>query len=281
MILNINDYLLDGYQNYIPTLSNKAAIDIAALNFTCLEDYLITSKGGRRTLLSTSSKYSLSHEYGYINTGLYLDPFASKDICPNKGACARTCLTFTGRMPLSKDKRRLLTAAFIKYPVEFLQRLIVELQQIILDGYLQDKKIAFRFNGTSDIKIEKILNIDRLSAALNYRVSFYDYTKLDLSTRNPSEHYHLTYSIDERLNIKEGKKYLCAGYCVAIVMKKKDVNKLVDNDSFIDGDRHDLRFLDSGIVLLKAKNLIGKKYSDTGIVLSMDQVESIIGGGHE
>ena len=64
-------------------------------------------------------------------------------------------------------------------------------------------------------------------------------------------------------------------------MQKKDVNKLVDNDSFIDGDRNDLRFLDSGIVLLKAKNLIGKKYSDSGIVLSMDQVESIVGGSHE
>ena len=73
----------------------------------------------------------------------YLDPFSSPNICPNKGACARTCLTFTGRMPLSKDKRRLLTAAFIQYPIQFLQRLILELQQIILEGYYQDKKNCF------------------------------------------------------------------------------------------------------------------------------------------
>ena len=70
MILNINDYLLDGYENHIPKLSNKAELNISALNFTCLDDYLRTSKGGRRTILSTSHKYSLSNEYGYINTGV-------------------------------------------------------------------------------------------------------------------------------------------------------------------------------------------------------------------
>ena len=135
-------------------------------------------------------------------------------------------------------------------------------------------KPCIRLNGTSDIRFENIplcgfANIFEMFS----EVQFYDYTKIP-NRKNIPENYHLSISYSEA-----SKKYAAVSRSAAIrqsrslvVVVRDDQQKtdLIQNGlagmysrTVVDGDLHDLRFLDpvGAVVVLKAK---GKAKKDQG-----------------
>jgi hypothetical protein len=100
-------------------------------------------------------------------------------------------------------------------------------------------------------------------------VQFMDYTKQArrLLNSNRPPNYHLTFSRSER-NDSDCRRVLEAGGNVAVVFRKPPFPRSFWGYPVIDGDRNDLRFLDSGpcIVGLKAKGK-GARQDRTGFVL--------------
>jgi len=114
---------------------------------------------------------------------------------------------------------------------------------------------CFRLNLTSDISWERYGIIQN-----NPDVQFYDYTKNQVRAVKAAskeyrfpENYHLTFSKSEDDNTQLIKALVGYGLNVAVVFNKK-VN-VWEGMKTIDGDKHDLRFLDGKhrIVALNAK----------------------------
>ena len=120
------------------------------------------------------------------------------------------------------------------------------------------KKFAVRLNGTSDIIWESIATDNGMNIFERFpSVQFYDYTAilnraaiLDSKWSN----YHLTFSRKEtKPNQRDAEKALAMQVNVAAVYSNLD--KALQNKDTVNGDLHDLRFLDikGKIVALKAK----------------------------
>ncbi len=94
-------------------------------------------------------------------------------------------------------------------------------------------------------------------------LQFYDYTKVPLHLRRQARNYHLTFSVEGAETVAAGLGYLRAGQSVAIVVPAEIKDAMAgssltvkgDTFSLVDGDEHDLRFLDApgSIILLKPK----------------------------
>ena len=130
------------------------------------------------------------------------------------------------------------------------------------------KKPAIRLNGTSDIQWEtiEVEGHDNIFAMFP-QIQFYDYTKIPTRKVAHIPNYHLTWSYSEASPtyselIKKIK------YNIAVVFRDKDLPTMFKGFKVIDGDTHDMRFLDEPnvIVGLKAK---GKAKKDTsGFVIN-------------
>jgi len=129
-------------------------------------------------------------------------------------------------------------------------------------------KLSIRLNGTSDIlweymkfEIEGVTFYDIFQAFPD--VMFYDYTKVPYRYRKDAvdlPNYRLTYSYTgEPVSIKRANEYISAGCSVSIVYTGDPSPKLKqlfpDCWYWVNGDAHDMRFLDpaGSLVLLKAK----------------------------
>ena len=129
---------------------------------------------------------------------------------------------------------------------------------------------VIRLNGTTDI------NWAKEAASLHEKfphIQFYDYTKVPkymdmyLSGQNPytgkpfAPNYHVTFSRSET-NRVEALKYLEMGGNVAIVFDKTPETLTYHGKTYrvVDGDRHDLRFLD---------DVEGMKQSGEGLVIGL------------
>ena len=120
---------------------------------------------------------------------------------------------------------------------------------------------AVRINGTSDLP-----QLARELASEFPQVQFYDYTKIPRPWIRQTANYHLTFSLSES-NSAHAIEVLQMGMNVAAVFNVKRGRALPDTwQGFpvVDGDTHDLRFLDShriGLVIgLRAK---GRARKDT------------------
>ena len=163
------------------------------------------------------------------------------------------------------------------YPQEFFRLFIMEIAMLSIEASFKGVQLAIRFNGTSDIRIEKILNLEMLAEDFP-NVIFYDYTKYPLANRDVKS-YHLTYSIDEQYSsIELAKDYLSSGYPVAVVLSFKDYNQALWFPFVIDGEQNDHRFLQgASIVVLRAKTLTYRQgsYSEDGIIRPLDEVKDL------
>jgi hypothetical protein len=77
-------------------------------------------------------------------------------------------------------------------------------------------------------------------------IQFYDYTKLPKAHRRTTDNYHLTFSRSEE-NDEHVKEALANGINVAVVFNVKPSEDLPTEymgHKVINGDEHDLRFLD-------------------------------------
>jgi hypothetical protein len=165
------------------------------------------------------------------------------------------------------------------FPLEFFARLMKEIAG--LEAKIErvriktdkEQKLAIRLNGTSDICWESSKYNYFLKATMDqFRdVVFYDYTKIaarcidGYRTKRKLEDYRLTFSYSGQ-NWDDCERALKDGTNVAVAFAVKRGNPLPETHKghkVIDGDLHDLRFLDiPGVIVglrYKLPKIIGRK----------------------
>ena len=184
--------------------------------------------------------------------GLNLCPFAS-------AGCKASCLYSAGRGKFSNvQASRINKSKFWGYNREaFYIQLANELLKIHDKAMKQDKEIAIRLNGTSDIDhlhlLERYSGIDFLDEFYS-SLLFYDYTKnVNHISRYRNTRYKITFSRSET-NEAEAKKVLKLGGNIAVVFSG-DLPATWNGYQVINGDETDLRYFDpiNVVVGLKAK----------------------------
>ena len=212
---------------------------------------------------------------GYVVAILHLAPasVSGADVCTwSVEGCRVGCLNYAGRGGIALDAsgwnktqaaRIRRTARMILYPEAFAHDLLAELDFIRQQAEADGLGLAVRMNGTSDIAWHRVE--PGLVAEVQKRCDVvYEYTKrpkpdaLDAGV-------DVTYSYPGGSGAA-ARRFLDAGARVAVVF---DTNKGCDLPSawaapwgeripVIDGDEHDLRFLDpAGVVVgLRAKGLL-------------------------
>jgi len=210
-------------------------------------------KTSYRTIFSTNPKTEKSAIQTYI---LHLAPAETSgvNVCPGAGNCKSICLHFAGNpvyMNAKQAARIRRTLAYASDPKRFMRLLVCGILDKINkhDG----EPLAFRLNGTSDIKWEnidfhitpadaefyrikfgRILPIGQrnifevfnfMRANTGENVTFYDYTKVKRNWAECSRlNYHLTFSFDgwdNAANLKIAKSALLAGVNVAAAFNLK------------------------------------------------------------
>lgn len=193
---------------------------------------------------------------------MYMKP--DRSVCPMSvlAQCEAGCLNTAGRgaMNTVQSARQRKLDYWLDDPSGFLEQLRAELTRINVTCYKRNLTPAVRLNGTSDIAWE------------NYGIpqdfpdiQFYDYTKLP--TRKVPDNYHLTASYSGA-NMKYAEKVKRSAHNIAVVFRK-DLPLMYLDREVIDGDDHDMRFLDKRnvVVGLRAK---GKAKKDTtGFVIDL------------
>jgi hypothetical protein len=219
---------------------------------------------------STNSKTAKNQSIAesYI---LYLSPYKlnsfGRNVCGHASAgCAAACLNTAGMGKFSNVQaaRQRKTDLFFSDPIGFLTQLYRELYLINAEAMLDNKAIAIRLNGTSDLDFIELINIklnkDILTDFANLK--FYDYTKnYKRAVKYLDTDYSLTFSRSE-INEHECKKFLELGGNVAAVFSELPQTYL--NYTVINGDESDLRYLDPAnvIVGLSAKGKAKKETSN-------------------
>ena len=208
----------------------------------------------------------------WINTLTYLYP--NKDLCKFSDHCFNTCLKTSGRLPMAKKAMINRTKLLYQDNDTFLSNLAIELKKAKKSANKKGKKLAYRFNGTSDRFQEVKKLLDYNYSFTNYKLfdKAYDYTKDFKRVINYQGYkgYDLTFSFDGH-NIDESKYLLNNKIAnVSIVLTTKRNEPLPKEYTLggtvypvKDGDSHDLRFLeDKGYLIgLRAK---GKAIKNNG-----------------
>lgn len=229
-------------------------------------------------------------KFGWLTAVLHLAPgsLSGFNVCPKATTgCLAACLNTAGRGGITTGKGR-LTAAEIasgartnaiqaarirktRYYFDdrpgFMLELACEILKVIKLAAKLGLKPAIRLNGTSDIPWERVpltINGTRHANVMEMfpAVQFYDYTKRPNRGELPAN-YRLTFSLAEG-NDEDARAALFAGMNVAAVFRTVPSSFAVNGAAamVIDGDEHDLRFLDPrGVIVgLKAK---GNARNDT------------------
>ena len=208
----------------------------------------------RKPLLAaeTSAKALKASDTPYLNAILYLAPgdIVGQLTCVNFDSCFSGCLFFAG---MGGDgsvarARTVKTLGLFLHPDQFKARLARDIQNLKKTAAKHGKKLVVRLNGTSD------LNPKVFGAPADSEVVRYEYTKvLAFALMGPARGIHYTFS--HHGNTAESVQALRAGVNVAVVFHGSELPAEWNGYQVIDGDTHDLRFLDQpGVVVgLRAK----------------------------
>lgn len=190
-------------------------------------------------LTLNNPKLEKGRSYGWLLAGLHLAPAfeSGTNMCPaHTRECASVCLYFAGRGTSKKIQQARIRRA--KYFIEdrefFLKQLRGEIAALRATAFSKGLRLAIRLNVTSDVRWERFGIPQEFPD-----VMFYDYTKIP--GRSTPDNYKLCFSFSGH-NLNECLKELAAGRCVAIPFRQKPVEFF--GYPVIDGDAHDLRFLD-------------------------------------
>lgn len=217
-------------------------------------DRVIINRLKRNTSLLTigNPKTIKSLGRGFATAGLSLAPAweSGYNTCANHSTeCSAACLFFAGRGAMKKiqDARIARTKMFFEDREAFLNLLNSDIYQFVANARAVNLDPAIRLNIVSDIRWEKYGIPQRWS-----KLPFYDYTKIP-NRKNLPANYKLTFSFSGN-NLDACRKALANGMNVAVPF----LNALPATwlgYPVIDGDEHDLRFLDPSpcILGLKAK----------------------------
>lgn len=246
----------------------SAAIDYMQLAYT--------SKGKKKSILSSSTKWSKVDGFTkYGVTGLYLAPathIQGLNTCRFSALCELGCIGYTGMLGFHQQgSLEWKTYALYFHTETFLLDLVKAIYLQAFKASIEGKEVFARLNGSSDIRWEKILDLDAMTRDFQGLKGFYDYTKYP-RVNNPYQSYHLTYSMSETTTDKQLQYNVNTLGRVAIVVPKKDKLRLLNDypTVFCDGDLHDMRPLDEKVFVL----LQGKRATKKGKKLSSDFIES-------
>lgn len=246
------------------------------------------------TLLTTSQyKLDKSVEYGYLTAGITLAPATEYEditgtsaptLCASSGACADVCLSNSGRYVMSPAIQARINRTRLLHEDRkaFIAQAVKECERFARTARKKGLKAAVRPNLLSDLTW---LGIALAEACPE--INFYDYTKhraMVDSTRLDKlpPNYHLTYSLSEK-DVVEGMiaRGEVEGINCALVLDTPKgslfpnrVPILDHTVPVVDGDEHDLRFLDPkpAIVGLRFKgSAVNKQQAITnGFVYTTD-----------
>lgn len=217
-------------------------------------DRVIINRLKRNTSLLTigNPKTIKSSGRGFATAGLSLAPAweSGYNTCANHSTeCSVDCLFFAGRGAMKKiqDARIARTKMFFEDREAFLNLLNSDIYQFVANARAVNLDPALRLNIVSDIRWEKYGIPQRWS-----KLPFYDYTKIP-NRKNLPPNYKLTFSFSGN-NLDACRKALANGMNVAVPFLNALPTTWLGHP-VIDGDEHDLRFLDPSpcILGLKAK----------------------------
>jgi hypothetical protein len=231
--------------------------------------------------VNTDAKTPKGTALGYLTGILYLAPanLSGFEVCVwSTAGCRAACLNTAGRGKFSNVQlaRIRKTRWFFSDRDAFMGALHSDIQNLIKDAKKQGLTPCGRPNGTSDVAWE----LGQKSIIKAYPdVQFYDYTKSvhraikSLTHELWPKNYHLTFSYSGE-NLDDCLKVLNLGGNVSVVFDGEKP-KAWQGFPVIDGDLHDLRFIDprGTIVGLKAK---GEAKNDTSGFVVRPQIEQLV-----
>lgn len=224
-------------------------------------------RGAFKLLTALNIKTIKGEKEDYLSAILYLQPHTAgggATLCPySTPACREMCLAGAGlsglTLQLAAKQRR--TDLFNGDRDVFLRLLRDDVARLVELAAREGVKPALRLNGSSDVMWERVA-----PNLLSGGAQAYDYTKIPLEFRGDAPGYHLTYSVEGPQDMARAVEYLGAGHSIAVVVEKHQVEQMAGTElylgettaTFVNGDAHDLRFLDppGSIVLLKPKGRI-------------------------
>jgi len=215
----------------------------------------------------------------YLSYILHLAPYklSGTNLCPmaSKG-CAAACLNTAGRGRFDSVKAGRLRKSrlFLDRRVEFMRQLTKDLDAVVRKAGRLGAVPVVRLNGTSDVDWALQRTDNGQNVFERYPgIQFYDYTKVLRRLLKPlPTNYHITFSRAED-NHDAALQALKLGFNVATVFATAKFPASYAGYAVIDGDSHDLRFLDAkgGVwVGLKAK---GEAKKDMSGFVIRDAVE--------
>lgn len=236
-------------------------------------------------VLSVNADNKTKKGYETVLTGiLYLAPsdVSGYDVCPNATpGCKEACLFTAGRgvYKRTQESRIKKTRWLMEDRESFMAALVKDIKALIRKAKRENKPVAIRLNGTSDIAWEKYpVTVDGVKYR-NLMVAFpneqfYDYTKiLGRKSALRLSNYHLTFSLSEN-NDAEAVKALRQGYNVAVVLnvrRKETKPDVWSGVKVVDGDVNDIRFNDPKGGVIIALTAKGKaRYDTTGFVRNVN-----------
>lgn len=210
---------------------------------------------------------------GYKTLISYMLP--DKEICKyaSKG-CMSSCLVNAGRGKFKNvknarlERKKMYKDSESLYIAGLIHEINVAKRKALKDG----TKICVRLNGTSDIDwFNK--DVDRFGNTifdLFPDVQFYDYTKnYTIDMNLIPENYHLTFSRNEE-NADKVDMMMQKGMNVAVVFRK-ELPKTYKGYKVINGDKHDLRFLDEKNVIVGLTAKGPAKKDKSGFVVDIEE----------
>lgn len=226
----------------------------------------------RPILQFENAKTTKGEKLGYRTGILYLSPARESgrvNLCSFATSCKDTCIYHQGLAGVYesiKTARISKTLFMLDHREDFESSLRYDIEKLIVDAEKEGLTPAIRLNGTSDVP--KLA----MKFAREYpQIQFYDYTKIPRPYLRQLPNYHLTFSRSET-NEADCRDALAHGVNVAVVFGTKKGQPLparMFGREVIDGDQHDLRFLDPKgcVVGLRAKGT-ARNDSYSGFVLT-------------
>jgi len=224
-----------------------------------------------------SAKAIKADKYGWLNAINYMAPHSTGgagNLCPDSSAgCRALCLgMYSGQAAIvsdlengtnrTRESRVAKSQFFMNERQAFMGEMADHVRAMIRKADRENKKLAVRPNGSTDIAFEYIKGYNGQTLPEQFPdVQFVDYTKSMKRILNPNRpsNYHLTFSLSET-NKVAAKCILAAGYNVAVVFGD-GLPETFMGHRVIDGTEHDLRHLDPQPVIVgldpkgsKAKN---------------------------
>ena len=238
--------------------------------------YNLLSQGS--TKIEKSNK--LSDEW--FSRIIYLAPDDLADgkrtLCPfaKKAGCSEACLNTAGHGKFSNVQQARIRKSllFLNDQQEFMRQLVEDVNKFLKECGRLGKKPALRLNGTSDIQWEHIkVDGHKNIFAMFPQIQFYDYTKIPTRKVEHIPNYHLTWSYSEA-DSKYAALIKNVSNNIAVVFREA-LPEVFKGFKVIDGDKHDMRFLDETQVVVGLIEKGEAKKDTSGFVIDLINARAI------